>query len=157
MSDQRPTLYEFAGGRQALRSLADAQYRRCLTDPVLVEIFGSKGRPEHVDHLADWLTEVLGGPKLYTQRQGGHGALLRHHADLAITERHRVRFVEAFLEAADEVGLPADPAFRTRLREYLEWGSRIAEEVSQPGANTSSDQPVPVWDCGDGTSWSRSA
>jgi hypothetical protein len=27
-------------------------------------------------------------------------------------------------------------------------GSKIAEEVSQPGADTSSDQPVPVWSWG---------
>lgn len=142
------TLYEFAGGRDALRALADAQYRRCLTDPVLVDIFGSGGRPDHVDHLADWLTEVLGGPKLYTEQHGGHGALLRHHANLNIDEHHRARFVGAFLAAADEVGLPDSPTFRQRLRDYLEWGSKIAKDVSQPGADTSSDQPVPVWGWG---------
>ena len=148
MSDRAPTLYEYAGGRGALRRLADAQYRRCLTDPVLVEIFGSDGSPEHVDHLADWLGEVLGGPKLYTEKHGGHEALLRHHAELDITDRHRRRFVEAFMEAADEVRIADHPVFRERLREYLEWGSKIAEEVSRPGADTSSDQPVPVWDWG---------
>jgi hemoglobin len=147
MSDD-VTLYEFAGGRDALRALADAHYRRCLTDPILAEIFGSRGRPDHVDHLTDWLTEVLGGPKLYTEQHGGHGALLRQHANLEIDERHRSRFVEAFLAAADEVGLPDHPTFRQRLRDYLEWGSKIAEEVSQPGADTSSDQPVPVWGWG---------
>lgn len=114
----------------------------------MVEIFGVEGRPGHVEHLADWLTEVLGGPKAYTDQHGGHQALLRHHANRGIQERHRVRFVEAFMAAADEVGLPDNPAFRTRFREYLEWGSAIAKEVSQPGADTSSDDPVPVWDWG---------
>ena len=149
MTDQAPTLYEYAGGRAALRALADVQYRRCLTDPVLVEVFGSEGRADHVDHLADWLSEVFGGPRLYTERHGGHGALLRHHADLGIEERHRRRFVEEFIEAADEIGLPADATFRARLREYLDWGSAIAQAVSQPGADTSSDEPVPVWGWGD--------
>jgi hemoglobin len=148
MTDPVPMLYEYAGGRDALWRLADAQYRRCLTDPLLAEVFGSEGNPDHVDHLADWLTEVLGGPKLYTERHGGHEALLKHHANLGIDEPHRERFVEAFMEAADEVGLPDNDAFRRRLREYLDWGSKIAEDVSQPGADTSSDQPVPVWDWG---------
>ena len=143
-----PTLYEYAGGREAMLRVADAHYWRCLTDPMLVEIFGTKGRPDHVEHLADWLTEVLGGPKLYTERHGGHQALLGHHANLGIDEAHRQRFVDAFLAAADEAGLPDHPVFRRRLREYIEWGSRIAEDVSQPGADTSSDQPVPVWDWG---------
>lgn len=148
MNDAAPTLYEYAGGHAALRRLAAAQYQRCVTDPDLVEIFGSKPRPDHVDHLADWLTEVLGGPKLYTAHHGGHQALLRHHAGLDIDERHRTRFVEVFLEAADEVGLPDHPTFRRRLHDYLVWGSKIAEDASQPGADTSSDQPVPVWDWG---------
>lgn len=143
-----PTLYEYAGGRTALVRLAVAQYRRCLTDPVLIEIFGTTARPHHAEHLADWLTEVLGGPRLYTERHGGHGALLDHHANMDIRERHRARFVEVFIEAADEVGLPADGPFRRRLLDYLQWGSRIAQDVSRPGASTSSDQPVPVWDWG---------
>src|SRR5262245_47698755 len=40
----------------------DAQYRRCLTDPVLTQIFGTQGRPGHAEHLAAWLGEVLVGP-----------------------------------------------------------------------------------------------
>jgi hemoglobin len=144
----KATLYEYAGGASALRRLAEAQYRRCVTDPVLVEIFGTEAHPDHVDHLTDWLTEVLGGPKLYTERHGGHAALLGHHAGLGIDERHRKQFVNAFLETADEVALPDNPIFRRRLREYLDWGSKIAEAVSQPGADTSSDEPVPVWDWG---------
>ncbi|HEX4402097.1 MAG TPA: group II truncated hemoglobin [Galbitalea sp.] len=142
---ERSTIYEYAGGRTALLRLAAVQYQRCVTDPVLIEIFGTDARPGHVEHLADWLTEVLGGPRLYTQYHGGHAALLGHHAGLDIQERHRARFVEVFVEAADEVGLPTDDVFRRRLLDYLNWGSTIAQAVSQPGADTSSDQPVPVW------------
>lgn len=145
---EHPTLYEYAGGRDAIWRLADVQYGRCLTDPVLIEVFGTEGRPEHVEHLADWLTEVFGGEHLHTERRGGHAALLAHHANLRIQEHQRRRFVEVFMEAADEVGLPADERFRRRLLDYLQWGSKIAEDVSQPGADTTTDQPVPVWDWG---------
>jgi hemoglobin len=141
-------MYEFAGGAEVWRRVAAAQYRRCLTDPVLNQVFGTEGRPEHAAHLATWLSEVFGGPDDYTKELGGHGGLLRHHANLGITEPQRARFVEVFLEAADEVGLPADPRFRQRLAEYLEWGSAIALEVSQPGADVTSTDPVPRWDWG---------
>jgi hemoglobin len=140
-----PTIFEHMGGAQTLQRLADAQYRRCLTDATRSQVFGTQGRPGHVEHLAAWLGEVFGGPDRYTRELGGHGALLRHHAGLAITEPQRVRFVEVFLEAADEVGLPTDERFRTRLRDYLEWGARIAMDVSQPGADTSTSEPVPRW------------
>ena len=140
-----PTIFEHVGGAEALRRLASVQYRRCLTDPVLIEVFGSEGRPGHVEHLAAWLGEVFGGPDTYTRELGGHGALLRHHAKLAITEEQRQRFVQAFLEAADEAELPTDERFRRRFREYIEWGAGIAMAVSQPGADTSSHEPVPRW------------
>lgn len=139
------TIFEHLGGADALRRLADAQYRRCLTDPVLTEVFGTRARPEHVDHLAAWLGEVFGGPDSYTRELGGHGALLRHHANRSITEAQRQRFVEVFLEAADEAGLPSDERFRRRFHEYIEWGSRIAMAISQPGVDVTTHQPVPRW------------
>ena len=140
-----PTIFEHVGGAPALLRLAEAQYRRCLTDPVLTKVFGTTGRPGHVEHLATWLGEVFGGPAKYTRELGGHGALLRHHANLGITEEQRQRFVEVFMEAADEAGLPSDQRFRDRFREYLEWGTRIAVDISKPGADTSTNQPVPRW------------
>ena len=141
-----PTIFEHVGGRDALQRLAAAQYRRCLTDPVLVQVFGTKGRPGHAEHLAAWLGEVFGGPDTYTRELGGHAALLRHHADRAITEEQRQHFVQAFMEAADEADLPSDARFRRRFREYIEWGSQIALAVSQPGADVTSHEPVPRWD-----------
>ena len=39
-------------------------------------------------------------------------------------------------------GRSGDPAL---LRDYLEWGTAIARDVSRPGADVSSDEPVPVW------------
>jgi hemoglobin len=139
------TIFEYAGGREAMLRLAEAHYRRCLTDPVLAEVFGGRERPEHVAHLADWLSEVFGGPGYYTDLHGGHGALLRHHAGLNITEPQRERFVTAFMESVDEAELPDDPALRERLRAYVEWGTRVAVGVSQPGADTDSTDPVPRW------------
>jgi hemoglobin len=142
------TLYAFAGGHDAIRRLAHAHYRRCLEDPLLSQVFGA-GSPTHADHLADWLAEVLGGPPHYTEQHGGHEGLLRHHAGRRITEPQRARFVEVFLAASDEAGLPADPRFRERVREYLEWGTAIAVDVSRADPeDISSDEPVPVWDWG---------
>ena len=140
-----PTIFDHVGGSDALHRLAAAQYRRCLTDPVLVRVFGTEGRPGHVEHLAAWLGEVFGGPNFYTRDLGGHGALLRRHANLAITEEQRQHFVQAFMEAADDAGLPSDARFRRRFREYIEWGSRIALAISKPGADTTTHEPVPHW------------
>lgn len=47
--------------------------------------------------------------------------------------------------AADDAGLPADPEFRSALLAYLEWGTRLAFENSQPGADPVQHAPVPRW------------
>jgi hypothetical protein len=47
--------------------------------------------------------------------------------------------------SADDAGLPADPEFRAAFVAYLEWGSRLAMENSQPGAKPPMHMPVPRW------------
>ena len=145
IDEPEQTIFQHLGGEPALHRLATAQYRRCLTDPVLIQVFGTERRPGHVEHLAAWLGEVFGGPDIYTRELGGHATLLRHHANLAITEEQRQHFVRAFLEAADEAGLSTDERFRRRFRQYIEWGTRIAMEVSEPGADIRTHEPVPRW------------
>jgi hemoglobin len=66
------SLYEHAGGREALRHFIDVFYRSVLADPVLQPLFGT-GRPEHVDHLTAFDAESFGGPDDFTRRMGGFG------------------------------------------------------------------------------------
>ena len=47
--------------------------------------------------------------------------------------------------SADDAGLPTDPEWRAAFVAYLEWGSRIALENSQPGAQPPPHMPVPQW------------
>jgi hypothetical protein len=55
------------------------------------------------------------------------------------------------LQSATEAGLPNDAEFRSAFSSYLEWGSRLAVENSQPGAKPPHDMPMPHWD------WSTTA
>jgi len=49
------------------------------------------------------------------------------------------------MEALDEAGLPDDESFRTRFREYVEWGSQIALEYQDPDRPLPHGEPVPQW------------
>ena len=65
----RPTLYEFAGGDDAFLALAAAHHVRCLADPELNHPFSHADlNPEHVQRLAAYWAEVLGGPPRYSER-----------------------------------------------------------------------------------------
>jgi hemoglobin len=65
--------------------------------------------------------------------------MLQHHFGRKISEEQRRRWVTLLLDTADEVGLSADPEFRTALVAYLEWGSRLAVIKSKLPAGTLAD------------------
>ena len=67
--------------------------------------------PEHFQHVATFIGEVLGGPADYTAHHGGHANMIRHHLGKGITDEQRKRWVQLLLETADEQGLPSTPSF----------------------------------------------
>src|SRR5258706_11919670 len=75
----RPTIYEFAGGDQAFLALATAFHERCLEDPDLNHVFSHHASPDHVENLAAYWAEALGGPPPYPPLHGGHSPLLEIH------------------------------------------------------------------------------
>jgi hemoglobin len=56
------SLYEHAGGEEALHRLEEAFYSKVLADPVLRKVFAER-RPHHVDHLTWFTAESFGGPE----------------------------------------------------------------------------------------------
>jgi hypothetical protein len=63
----------------------------------------------------------------------------------AAREEQRARWVQLLTKSADDARIPADPEFRAAFVAYLEWGSRIGLENSQPGAHPPPHMPVPRW------------
>jgi hemoglobin len=98
--------------------------------------------------VTDWWAEVLGGPETYTEQHGGYESMLRHHLGLAITPAQRHRFAATMSLAADDAELPGDPEFRAAVIGYLEWGTRLAMENSQPDAAPVEHAPTPRWGWG---------
>jgi hemoglobin len=146
--DDVPTIAEWGGGREAFRRWLDAFYDLVEQDPDLAPVFGGAVSEEHRDHVTTWWVEVMGGPAAYTSGHGGYEHMLAKHVGLAITPHQRLRFVTLLSEAADAAGLPADPEFRAAIMGYAEWGSRLAEQNSQPGAELVEHAPVPRWGWG---------
>ena len=57
-----PTLYEWAGGLDALRRMIDAFSDRVEQDDALTGFFPGGVSERHRAHVTDWWAEVLGGP-----------------------------------------------------------------------------------------------
>ena len=123
------SLYEHAGGEEAMHRMEEIFYSSVLEDPLLQPLFG-KGQPHHVDHLTAFTSESFGGPDRFTRELGGFQHLIDIHRGRGITEEQRVRFVELYMAALDEAGLPDDIPFRQAFREHIEFGSRVAMQNS---------------------------
>jgi hemoglobin len=143
----RQSLHEFAGGDEAFLRLAAAHHARCLADPELNHPFSHPGQnPKHVDRLAAYWAQVMGGPPAYSGECGGDesGLVLMHAGNGDMSDLAR-RFVECFVLAADDAGLPDDPEFRAALRAYMEWAVGDVA-LSHPHDNdVPADLKIPHW------------
>jgi hemoglobin len=141
-----PSMYDWLGGAEALDRLTRAFYTEVLKDELLHPLF--KDMDEHHPHyVALWLGEVFGGPQDYSGERGDYRHMVGRHLGKHITESQRRRWVNLMMDAADAVGLPADPSFRAAFASYIEWGTRLAEINSQPG-KSAYDAPIPKWGWG---------
>jgi hemoglobin len=144
-----PSLYEWAGGRDAFDRMINAFYDRVEHDELLASFFPGGVHADHRRHVAAWWSEVFGGPAAYTEQLGGYERMLHKHLNLGITDEQRFRFASLMSLAADDTGMPSDPEFRSALVSYLEWGTRIALGNSQPDAEVVAHAPVPRWGWGE--------
>jgi hemoglobin len=146
---ENPTLYEWAGGREAFDRMINAFYDRVEQDNLLSPFFPGGVHDEHRRNVASWWSEVFGGPAVYTEQLGGYERMLNKHLGLGITDEQRFRFASLMSLAADDAEMPADPEFRSALVAYLEWGTRLALGNSQDGAEVVRQAPVPRWGWGE--------
>jgi hemoglobin len=150
VSAATPTLYEWAGGGEALERLTELFYEKVRADELLEPVFRGMDA-HHPQYVAMWLGEVFGGPPRYTEERGGYPHMLAKHRGRALTEPMRRRWVELI---CDDAELPSDPEFRSAFVAYIEWGTRLAVENSQPGATPPPTAPVPRWGWGEAPPYS---
>lgn len=144
-----PTLYEWAGGKEAFENLITKFYEKVVDDDLLKPIFLRMSK-KHQSHVAHFIMEVFGGPKMYTDVGGSHFGMVQKHFGKHLTEAHRKRFVKLLTDTADEVNLPDDPEFRSAFVGYLEWGTRLAVINSNEESITMNhDEPMPKWGWGE--------
>ena len=137
-----PTPAEYAGGLAAFEKLTRRFYEMVEVDPILEPVFAQMG-DDHPQHVAAFLHQGFGGGPTYSKDGSENDAMremIGHHLDRHLTEEQRRRWVALLQDAADEVGMPNDPEFRSAFMAKIEWGSRIAvinsqlhENPSQPG------------------------
>ena len=118
-----PTVFESAGGVDGLRRLAAAWHRRVLQDEVVSHAFSHGFHPQHVDRLAAYWAEALGGPSSYSERHGDETSVVTMHSGNGKHEEMDRRAIACFDQALVDAGLADDPVLRQVLHDYFSWAT----------------------------------
>jgi hemoglobin len=142
----RPSLFEFAGGESAFLALAAAHHARCLADPELNHPFSHpEQHPQHVERLAAYWAEVMGGPPSYSHSCGDQSGVLHMHSGHGDMGDLGERFLTCFDAAMDDSGLPTDPAFRSCMHAYMRWAVDDVLSYSAEDAAVAPGAAMPRW------------
>lgn len=120
------TLYDAAGGMDGLRRLADAWHRRVLADEVVSHAFSHGFHVDHVERLAAYWAEALGGPAGYSARLGDESGVVRMHSGNGEHDDMDRRAIACFDLALADVGVPAASALWQALHDYFAWATTTA-------------------------------
>lgn len=113
------TVYAAAGGADGFLRLAHAWHVRVMDDEVVSHAFRHGFHPAHVERLAAYWAEALGGPTTYTERYGDETSVVRIHSGNGVHEDMDRRAIACFDDALADVGLSADDRLRQVLHDYF--------------------------------------
>ena len=120
------TVFEAAGGGEGLRRLAEAWHRRVMADEVVSHAFSHGFHAHHVERLAAYWVEALGGPPDYSTSYGDETSVVRMHSGNGEHDEMDRRAILCFDQALADVGLDQDDTLRQVLHDYFAWATRTA-------------------------------
>jgi hemoglobin len=123
------TVFEAAGGIDGLRRLAAAWHRRVIADEVVGHAFSHGFHPQHVERLAAYWAEALGGPSMYSESYGDETAVVRIHSGNGVHDEMDRRAIACFDQALADVALADGSEVAVSTPEELE--KRIVTEIAQ--------------------------
>jgi hemoglobin len=131
------TVFEAAGGMDGLRRLAHAWHQRVMADEVVAHAFSHGFHPQHVERLAAYWAEALGGPSTYSEAYGDETAVVKMHSGNGEHDEMDRRAIVCFDLALGDVGFTGDDPVRRALHDYFAWATtttmsrypRSAEDV----------------------------
>lgn len=123
--------------------LALAWHHRCLDDEVVAHAFSHGYRDDHVERLAAYWVEALGGPAAFSAGLGDETTVVRMHSGNGEHHEMDERALACFAAALADVGIDGATA-----DELMAWFAESIERMA--GFPDSADDvpaglTVPVW------------
>lgn len=140
------SVYEAAGGHEGLVRLASAWHVRVMADEVVSHAFSHGFRPDHVERLAAYWAEALGGPTTYTDTYGDESSVVRIHSGNGPHEEMDRRAIACFDQAMTDVALSEKDPVRAVLHDYFAWATTTAmSRYHDSGDDVPDDLHIPHW------------
>lgn len=117
------TVFEATGGTEGLRRLAHAWHKRVMADEVVAHAFSHGFQPDHVERLAAYWVEALGGPTAYSDSYGDETSVVKIHSGNGEHEEMDRRAIACFDLALADIGLASDERLRQVLHDYFAWAT----------------------------------
>lgn len=117
------TIFEAAGGNEGLRQLAHAWHKRVMADEIVAHAFSHGFRSDHVERLAAYWAEALGGPTVYSDSYGDETTVVRMHSGNGVHEEMDRCAIACFDLALADVGLADNDPLRRVLHDYFAWAT----------------------------------
>src|SRR5437868_15061728 len=113
------SVYEAAGRDVGLLRLAEAWHDRVMADEVVSHAFSHGFHPQHVERLAAYWAEALGGPNTYSDSYGDETAVVKMHSGNGEHDEMDRRAIACIDQALADVGLADNDALRQVLHDYF--------------------------------------
>jgi hemoglobin len=140
------TVFEAAGGNDGLQRLAAAWHRRVMADEIVSHAFSHGFQPDHVERLAAYWAEALGGPTTYSDSYGGETAAVRIHSGNGVHDEMDRRAIACFDQALADVGLSAESKLHQVLHDYFAWATTTTmARYHRSADDVPPDLRIPRW------------
>ena len=117
------SVFDAAGGFDGLRRLADAWHRRVMDDEVVSHAFSHGFHADHVERLAAYWAEALGGPRTYSTAYGDETSVVKMHSGNGEHGEMDRRAIVCFDQALIDAGLASDAVLAKVLHDYFAWAT----------------------------------
>lgn len=140
------SIFEAAGGAAGMARIAAAWHRRAMADPIVSHAFHGRVKPDHIDRLAAYLGEALGGPPRYTGSYGDHRSVVRLHSGDGEHDEMNVRAIDCFAAALRDAGIDANPETYQAILGYWTWSTwHSMGEFNGSADDVPAELPMPQW------------
>ena len=99
---------------------------------MVAHAFSHGFHPQHVERLAAYWAEALGGPTTYSDSYGDETTVVKMHSGNGEHEEMDRRAIACFDQALADVGLANNDALRQVLHDYFAWATTTTMSRSRP-------------------------